>query len=146
MKNRLRFLNPIASAFATLMFFAVDVTLAVALIINAILENVSQILIFGILLILLLPAGVVTLRVACWRFYRIAETNIESGGFLRRKRRVYLPDIVAIRKENIIIFHGTKNVLEEIYMLSTEKDYVIIEINKESDALVEEIGKKNNLV
>ena len=146
MRRATRFFNPIASILLTMAFGAVITSLVVGLIFKIALRDLQQIVIFGILLFVFLPGEVFALRVACWRFYKVSDTYVECGGFLRKKRRVFFREINNVRKEYIVVFHGTYNLVEEAYVLTANAIDVVIEINEETDALVDKLKKRGNLM
>lgn len=146
MKGNLRLLNPIASTAFSLLSLILNGSLVAALVFKIVFEDVIQAVVFGILLIVFMPTSLIATRVACWRFYRITDTYIESGGFLRKTTRVYLSDITSVRKESIVVFHGNRNLIDELYEFSSRTTHVLIEINETSDVLVERIKKTNHII
>ena len=92
-----------------------------------------------------LLTGPIVLRVSCWRFYRMSEAFIESGGFLRKKKRIFVNDVTEITTVFIAVFHGTMNLMEEVYQFSNGRIVAVVEMNEESAKFVNIIKTEKGL-
>ena len=64
---------------------------------------------------------------------------------MRKTRRVCILDVTEVRKERIVVFHGNKNVIDEVYRFSSQADSVIVECNKKTDSLAEKVRERTNI-
>ena len=141
--NKKVFINLIQSIVFTSAVFIFNVVCLFGLVSCWINSVKTSVFILSTILLIMDPLSIFALRRECWRYYKIDNDAISSGGFLRKKTTINIVSIKEIKEIKIPVYRFlSESKLEDImFEMSDYKKQVIIPKNTETSTIVRMIEK-----
>lgn len=138
--NKKVFINLIESIFFTSAMFIFNIVCLFGLVSCWINSVQTSVLILSTILLIMDPLSILALRRECWRYYKIDNDAISSGGFLRKKTTINIVSIKEIKEIKIPVYRFFYE-LDIMFEMSDYKKQVIIPKNTETSTIVRMIEK-----